>query len=294
MTISNAEEIPRGSRNRRRPTPVVTLSISSRNERRSRISELGDDLLLEILIRSFPNPKSACRCKAVCKQWRSLISSPSFNRRFVSHHQKKKKNTKLLLQNELVSVISSFLPPMPDRVTVGGQTLLVFDCFKDLVLCGFWDADRRIDIRKPIRSYLICNPFTQKWISLPLAPSNYGCGTLVARLVCEPSISTTLDLGDDEQSPFIYSEYRFRVVCLYEDVGNMSLKLDVFCSESGEWISRALVLDRHIMRQLTDPCSCNEQLFWTSTILGLNSPKNLTGDCSFARCFVPDPKQWHR
>ncbi|CAN0915143.1 hypothetical protein LINGRAHAP2_LOCUS28959 [Linum grandiflorum] len=72
-----------------------------------------------------------------------------------------------------------------------------------MVLCGFSDAVRRIGIGKPIRSYLICNPSTQKWIALPLAPCNFGCGPLVARLVCEPSISTNLDLGlgDDGQSP---------------------------------------------------------------------------------------------
>ncbi|CAN0893203.1 hypothetical protein LINGRAHAP2_LOCUS18015 [Linum grandiflorum] len=69
--------IPPLRRNWRRPTPVVTRSISSRNKRRSRISELGDDLLVEILILSFPNPKSASRCQAVCKQWNSLISSPA-------------------------------------------------------------------------------------------------------------------------------------------------------------------------------------------------------------------------
>ncbi|CAN0909728.1 hypothetical protein LINGRAHAP2_LOCUS25928 [Linum grandiflorum] len=164
MTTSSAEETPWGSRNWRRPTPVVTRSISSRI---SSISEIGDDLLVEILIRSFPDPESASRCKAVCKQWSSLISSPCFNRSFVSHHQKKnKKKTKPLLHNELVSVISSFLPPMPDRVE--GEILHVFDCFKDLVLCGVRETDRYK--RKSIRQYLICNPFTQKWIALPLAP----------------------------------------------------------------------------------------------------------------------------
>ncbi|CAN0909726.1 hypothetical protein LINGRAHAP2_LOCUS25926 [Linum grandiflorum] len=91
MTTSSAEKTAWGSRHWRRPTPVVTRSISSSNKRRARISpisKLGDDLLVEILIRSFPDPKSACRCKAVCKQWSSLISSPSFNRRFVSHYLK--------------------------------------------------------------------------------------------------------------------------------------------------------------------------------------------------------------
>ncbi|CAI0412582.1 unnamed protein product [Linum tenue] len=52
------------------------------------INKLGDDLLVEILIRSFPNPKPACRSKLVCKRWRSLIAHPViFNRRFVAHHK---------------------------------------------------------------------------------------------------------------------------------------------------------------------------------------------------------------
>ncbi|CAI0546602.1 unnamed protein product [Linum tenue] len=51
------------------------------------IGRLGDDdLLVEILIR-LPDPRSAFRCKSICKRWNSLISAPYFSRRFLSHHR---------------------------------------------------------------------------------------------------------------------------------------------------------------------------------------------------------------
>ncbi|CAI0463960.1 unnamed protein product [Linum tenue] len=50
------------------------------------LSKLGDDPLVVILIR-LPNPRSSCLSKTVCKSWRTLISDPSFDRRFISHHQ---------------------------------------------------------------------------------------------------------------------------------------------------------------------------------------------------------------
>ncbi|CAN1220361.1 hypothetical protein LINPERPRIM_LOCUS1870 [Linum perenne] len=201
--------------------------------RPSPIGKLGDDLLVEILIRSFPNPKSSSRCKAVCKQWSSLISSPCFNRRFVSHHQTM--NPVPYNPNELQSIILSFLPPLP-----GNRSVKVLDCFKDLVLC--------CEYLEPSRSFLICNPFTEHWIALPLAPNKSGlCSEQVTRLVCEPCISSNLDLGDDQS--FVYSEYRFRVVY-------------VFCSESGEWKTDALVLDRHHRTGARCAASCNDELFW--------------------------------
>ncbi|CAN0905632.1 hypothetical protein LINGRAHAP2_LOCUS23781 [Linum grandiflorum] len=289
---------PWGSRYWRRPTPVVTRSISSGNnnanncpilvscrKRRARISwisQLGEDLLVEILIRSFPDPKSACRCKAVCKRWSSLILSPCFNRRFV--------NMNLLLyqpmpynSNELASVILSFLPPMPmpDRFSI-------LDCFKDLVLCGFWDANSWS--RRPMRSYLICNPFTKKWIALPLAPCylKRGHAVPVARLVCEPRISTNLDLGDDQEA-FIYSEYRFRVVHLVQDLRCSGIKADVFCSESGEWITNTKALDLclHLLHDERYVCSWNGKLFWACTILKPTIMRNLVGVFDPFRLDIP-------
>ncbi|CAN0853358.1 Putative F-box/kelch-repeat protein At1g15680, partial [Linum grandiflorum] len=220
------------------------------------ISELGTDLLVEILIR-LPNPRSACQCKLVCKRWVSLISSPRFNRSFVSRHQTRNHPHMPANPYDLKSIILNFLPPMPCRVSNG---LRVLDCNKDLVLCGFWDVD--CDDGEHSRTYLVCNPFTKQWIALPLSPRKYvGYTSPAARLVCEPRNSNKLDLGDGQS--FVFSEYRFRVVCIYQvALPWISIKLEVFCSESGEWINEALVCDGHVKKGIKGVISCNSELFW--------------------------------
>ncbi|CAI0557017.1 unnamed protein product [Linum tenue] len=117
----------------------------------------------------------------------------------------------------------------------------VCDSFEDLVLCGFDEAEGPNG--EFGRTFFIYNPFTKLWVALPLAPTRpEGYFQMEARLVCEPRQSIDLDL-------VVYSEYRFRVVCMY--LLRQSIYLDVFCSESREWTSRALVLDGFL--RLRDP-----------------------------------------
>ncbi|CAL1387731.1 unnamed protein product [Linum trigynum] len=223
----------------------------------SSISKLGGDLLLEVVIR-VPDPRSAFRCKLVCKRWNSLISDPYFNRRFVSHHQRMNEGYPSLLirSRDRESVILSFLP-LP--CCFSKAPFRVFDCFKDLVLCGMWVCDPGMG-----RSWFVCNPFTKQWVALPLMPkrSRKERAGMVARLVCEPRSNPELDLGDGQV--FVHSEYRFRVVCMYKEGGGgdgMSTKLDVFCSESGAWTEGAFVLDSKYSTYLDQVVSCNGRFF---------------------------------
>ncbi|CAI0423327.1 unnamed protein product [Linum tenue] len=198
--------------------------------------KLIDDLLVEILIR-LPNPRSSCRCKAVCKRWRSLISDPSFDRRFIPHHRSRYRPAALFVPAHDPLSILSFLP-VPDGAR---PRLRAFDCFKDLLLCGFENYFGELG-----RSYLVCNPFTKQWIALPLAPTEPedGYERSVVVLACQPRCTIRISsnynlvqqLGDEPEpaaAAFIYSEYRFRVV-RHSSIG-MDLIQDVFCSESGEW-----------------------------------------------------------
>ncbi|CAL1409667.1 unnamed protein product [Linum trigynum] len=232
------------------------------------ICQLGDDLLLQILIR-LPDPGFACRCKSVCKRWSSLISSLCFNRRFVYHHQSINQLPMPEDPNELQSTVWSFLqripiryvrvPPMPPFRYVRDAPLRVLDCFRDLLLCGFWDIYG--DNNELGRSYLVCNLFTKQWIALPLAPKKpVGYKEDVGRLVCEPCDPKKFDLGDDKA--FVYSsEYRFKVVCYYQHM--QSTKLDVFCSESGGWTQEAIVLSGYLRCGNKSVVSCNGELFWS-------------------------------
>ncbi|CAI0452463.1 unnamed protein product [Linum tenue] len=126
---------------------------------------------------------------------------------------------------------------MPDEEV--GRRFFVCDSFNDLVLCGFTDPGFRNN--ELGRTYIVCNPFTKQWVALPLAPKKRpGYDPSVAKLVLKPLISPDLDLGDGQV--FAYSsKYQFRVVVLYRYRG--SLRLDVFCSESGEWRKEVVVHD---------------------------------------------------
>ncbi|CAI0449959.1 unnamed protein product [Linum tenue] len=252
------------------------------------ISKLGEDLLVEILIR-LPNPRFACRCKLVCKRWTSLISSPRFNRRFVSHRQTMNLTHPPMPDNpyELQSTILSFLPPMPSGVR---DILRVTDCNQDLVLCGFWDPNS--DNGELSRSYLVCNPFTKQWMALPLAPRKSAAyDSQAARLVCEPRISVELDLGEldlgDDQA-FVYSEHRFRVVCTYQTTPpNEAIKLDVFCSESGEWTKEAFEWDRCRRMGSKGVISCSGELFLTYSQIGPNGLHTMVNGFNPFRLDVP-------
>ncbi|CAN0905813.1 hypothetical protein LINGRAHAP2_LOCUS23880, partial [Linum grandiflorum] len=74
-------------------------------------------------------------------------------------------------------------------------------------------------------------------------------------------ISNKLDLGDGQS--FGFSVYRFRVVCIYQVVQpTYAIKLDVVCSESGEWTKEALVCDQQVKVGIKGVISCNGELFW--------------------------------
>ncbi|CAI0546944.1 unnamed protein product [Linum tenue] len=206
------------------------------------ISTLGDDedLLVEILIR-LPDPKSAIRCKSVCRRWNALVSAPYFSRRFVSHHQTlppaaaaahNESEQPVLTISQVRRLISSFLP-FPCG-TESKFSVLVLDSVKDLLLLGFWD--RETSDQELRRTHLVCNPFTKQWVALPLAPkmaarlSHYRW---VVKLVCEPF---------DE----------FRVVRMYNPMrtfrrGPAKVDVYIFCSRSGRWAKSVLTLDADLM-----------------------------------------------
>ncbi|CAI0400485.1 unnamed protein product [Linum tenue] len=205
------------------------------------ITSLEDSLVVEILIR-LPNPRYSCRCKSVCKRWNSLISDAYFNRRFVSHHQSRYQPL-LLSNHDTQAIIHSF--PAPPLLTDEDKqgSFIVWDCFKDLVLCGFTDpGGKNLEWG---RSYIICNPFTRQWVALPLAPERTleyvaPCARLVAEArTCSATVN--LDLGNGQSFAFS-SEYRFRVLCMYTQ--GIALRLDSFCSESGKWTKDARVIHR--------------------------------------------------
>ncbi|CAI0466843.1 unnamed protein product [Linum tenue] len=238
------------------------------------ISKLGDhDLLAEVLCR-LPDTKSAWRCKSVCKRWYSLISTPYFSRRFLSHPRFE---PPLLIPSAVRGPIWSFLPLPSDETPFQA---FVADCFRDLLLVQFAD---RSGGRNPDgelrRTFLVCNPFTKQWVALPLAPKTSSTA-ITARLVCKPcdSINTLFSGGGEE--PFTHhSDYRFLVVRLHR----YGRELDVFCSGAGVWTELALFAS--IPRWDLDygVVSLNGKLYWKdydrkSVVVGWNPYSRLDDD----------------
>ncbi|CAL1372549.1 unnamed protein product [Linum trigynum] len=222
------------------------------------VAKLGDDVLVEILIR-LPNPRSACQCKPVCKRWNSLISTTQFNRRFVSIRTKTEGDNFFIASSDAAPLksILCFLPPLPPNIR---RRFRVLDSSKDLLLCGFPD---KINGGYCSHSYLICNPFSKQWIALPLAPRKPLNLRVVARLLCQPrSKSNAFDLGGGKS--FTYHDYEFRVVLMHQwkPYWRNPTVLDVFSSESGEWSEKVCVLKPDVGPCSRNVVSCNGELFW--------------------------------
>ncbi|CAI0546621.1 unnamed protein product [Linum tenue] len=238
----------------------------------SPIGKLGDDLIAEILIR-LPSVRSAFRCKSVSQRWNSLISTPCFSRHFDSRlhmigHAGEPEQP-ILTPSKLRESLLEFLP----LTGFSRNHLAILDCCKELLLLGFPTAGLGSNI-------LVCNPFTEQWLVLPprtwpTLPGRYFART---RLVCEPCKPIALldpNSGAEEEASSTqhHCEYRFRVVRL-----GLPTILDLFCSESGEWMNVGLELSGQFCldKELGRSCmttSVDGELYWINlerTIVGWN------------------------
>nr|ABK56715.1 F-box-like protein [Hordeum vulgare] len=127
--------------------------------------KLPDDLLVEIFSR-VPY-KSACCCKCVSTRWRDLISHPD-------HRDKLPRSTLAGFFHRTYGLRSN--PPFPHAYrSVSGnwcpldaslsflpesEELRILDCCNGLLLC------RRL-IDPATLEYLVCNPATRKWVTVP-------------------------------------------------------------------------------------------------------------------------------
>ncbi|XP_066318705.1 F-box protein At5g07610-like [Miscanthus floridulus] len=121
---------------------------------------LTDDLVVDILSRVLV--KSICRFKCVSPSWRNLVSHPD-NRKKLPHTV-----TGFFYFDEFdsCSFVSLAEPPPPPPCdflpanTCGG----VVDCCNGLVLLN---NSRGGSGSEPRASYVVCNPATEKWTTVP-------------------------------------------------------------------------------------------------------------------------------
>ncbi|CAI0546624.1 unnamed protein product [Linum tenue] len=214
----------------------------------SPISKLqgGEDLLIEILSRVGDT-------RSVCKRWNSLISTPYFSRRFVSRSSSVAAEPPLLIPSGVRGPIWSFLP-VPEEIPFGA---IVLDCAEDLLLLAFedWSGNNHRELR---RSYLVCNPFTQQWVALPLAPERSAKS--IARILVRRDQQPRRILDDGKE---VASE--FCVVIM----SDWYSELDVFYSISRSW-SKPPVEGSLISSSSWDVAvSWNGKFYWKNRHRGL-------------------------
>ncbi|KAF7025685.1 hypothetical protein CFC21_037844 [Triticum aestivum] len=153
---------------------------------RSPVSELPDDLLVEIISRLIY--KSTCCCQCVSTRWRDLISHPD--------HRKKLSQSTLAgfffetwdtkkVSRRYQSVSGNWRPPINSSLSFlpRCEKLHILDCCNGLLLCKCWqDTDRKI------LDYVVCNPATEKWVVVPA--TNWSSKLYKAHLGFDPVVSS--------------------------------------------------------------------------------------------------------
>ncbi|KAF7039725.1 hypothetical protein CFC21_049675, partial [Triticum aestivum] len=132
--------------------PVTGSCKKKRDTESSPVSELSDDLLVEIFSR-VPY-KSTCCCKCVSRRWRDLVSHPD--------HRKK------LPQSTLAGIFYQIR-----NKNTGYQSL-----------SGNWTHLGP----KNIADYVVCNPVTERWVVV--RATNCSSNASIARLGFDPAVSS--------------------------------------------------------------------------------------------------------
>ncbi|CAL4940152.1 unnamed protein product [Urochloa decumbens] len=215
------------SKKKRSPTSVTGTAAAGGG------SGLTDDLIVDILAR-VP-VKSICRFKCVSPSWRSLISHPD--------NRKKLPQTLagFFYFDEFDSCVFVGLaappPPPPPRsgrplppslcdfaflpANTGGGAL---DCCNGLVLLNARSASGS----EPRASYVVCNPATEKWTTVPPVPEPTQAGKIcVSTILCfDPAVSPHFHvvrlLEADEDDGFTEED-------LFEG-------FEIYSSETGGWV----------------------------------------------------------
>ena len=227
------------------------------------LASIGDDILLEILVR-LSNCRFAMQCGLVCKRWYSLICNTKYIERFihVHHHQQKYQDCSLLsytllfrrqggpwgsknvfcFDSQLDELVFDEIRLLCETSSFGYINFLPDGMFilassNDLLLV----TDR-------LRNIYVLNPITRQLLQLPDPPtpdSGYG-------FVCQPK-SCNAHLGCN-----INFRYRYRVVLTYGV--NVAY---IFCSETGKWRSLAVSFSGKVPKNLRwQPIVSNGVIYW--------------------------------
>ncbi|CAM0878275.1 unnamed protein product [Alopecurus aequalis] len=164
-----------------------------RDIERSPVSELSDDLLIEIISR-VPF-KSTCCCKCVSTRWRDLVSHPDHRKKLprstlagffypyygpanLFHLSMRRPDYQSLSGNWCAQIDTSL-----SFISRYGTLEHLFDCCNGLLLCR-----RRMGTKPLTIGYGVCNPATETWVDVPV--TSWSRDLWLVRLAFDPDISS--------------------------------------------------------------------------------------------------------
>jgi F-box interacting protein len=202
---------------------------------RSPVSEISDDILVEIISR-VPY-KFTRRCKCVCRRWHDLISHPDHRKKLPwstlagFFYQTYKRNRKLEVGCSYHSVSGNWCPRvdgtlsfLPRRDKLG---IDILDSCNGLLLLRPW----KLKGPNPSKAldYIVCNPATETWVAVP--PTEWSGTFPHTRLGFNPAISSHFHVFE-----FVHEQMweSYKGICSWriKSVG-------IYSSETGVWTHRS-------------------------------------------------------
>ncbi|XBI31614.1 hypothetical protein VPH35_055161 [Triticum aestivum] len=221
---------------------VPGSSKKKRDTEKSPVSELSDDLLVEIM--SLLPYKSTCCCKCVSRRWRDLVSHPD-------HRKKLPQSTLAGFFFETYDITSREVSRSRRYQSVSGnwcprinaslsflpkcERLDIMDSCNGLLLCRCWKSTDG-----KMMDYVVCNPATEKWVVVPA--TNWSSKLWAIRLGFDPAVSShfhvfefvpafVLDEADRRRYIKVVGVYSSKAgVWTHESTGNHLVDICIFSS----------------------------------------------------------------
>ncbi|VAH84295.1 unnamed protein product [Triticum turgidum subsp. durum] len=221
---------------------VPGSSKKKRDTEKSPVSELSDDLLVEIM--SLLPYKSTCCCKCVSRRWRDLVSHPD-------HRKKLPQSTLAGFFFETYDITSRQVSRSRRYQSVSGnwcprinaslsflpkcERLDIMDSCNGLLLCRCWKSTDG-----KMMDYVVCNPATEKWVVVPA--TNWSSKLWAIRLGFDPAVSShfhvfefvpafVLDEADRRRYIKVVGVYSSKAgVWTHESTGNHLVDICIFSS----------------------------------------------------------------
>ncbi|CAM0884632.1 unnamed protein product [Alopecurus aequalis] len=208
-----------------------------RDAERSPVSELSDDLLVEIISR-VPYKSTRC-CKCVCQRWRDLVTHLDHRKKLPwstlagFFYQICKRTSNPQMDRGYQSLAGNWCPHIDPSLPFlprceGRDIIELLDCCNGLLLC---QRSKQEDTytTKMILDYVVCNPATEQWVSVPA--TEWSGKALNVRLGFDPAFSSHFHVFEFAPIGVVDAEYS-------GDTGHIKA-VGIYSSKGRAWTRRS-------------------------------------------------------